>query len=188
MDKRSALQPYKKQRLLFEGVLVHAIEPNKKNGYTYGLVFASVYAPNEDIELDHVVIQMDKGSFKLNRFTLFKRYEFTAKVTTYWKPGPIMGVLVQQECCMLEQINVNKIHMIEESQLTQPTLYIRNRVRNILASKCEDVQVRYTETQLFDILTTTPNDGSVEEFMNVYTKSHQIAKVDAFDIQKVVYQ
>lgn len=188
MEKRSALRPYKKQRLLFEGVLIHVIPPNKKNGYTHGLVFGSLYAPNEDIQLDHAVIEIDKGTFVYNKFELFKRYSFTAKVTSYHKTGPIMGIQVKQECFMLEHINPNRIEKIEESRIAQPTLYIQTRIRNILASKCENVQVRYTEEQLNEIVTTMPNDGQVEEFMSVYTKSHQIAKVDAFDIIKAVYQ
>lgn len=188
MEKRSALRPYKKQRLFFEGVLIHIILPNKKNGYTHELVFGSLYAPNEQVELDHAVIAIDNGTFQLNKFELFKRYTFTAKVAIYRKTGPIMGIPVQQECCMLEQINPNKIHMVETSHLTQPTLYIQTRIRNILSSKSETAQMRYSKDELLDIVTTRPNDGSVEQFMSVYTKSHQVAKIDAFDIIKVVYQ
>lgn len=188
MDKRSALLPYKKQRLSFEGVLLHIIPPNKKNRFTHGLVFGSLYAPNEDVELDHAVIEVDHGTFVFNKFELFKRYTFTAKVSIYRKTGPIMGIPVQQECCMLEQINPNKIQQVEESSLTQPTLYTRTRIRNILASKSQTAQVRYTEEQLHDIVTTMPNDGQVEEFMSVYTKSHQVVKIDSNDIIKAVYQ
>lgn len=188
MEKRSALRPYKKQRLSFEGVLLHVIPPNKKNSYTHGLVFGSLYAPNEDIELDHAVIEVDNGTFVLNKFELFNRYTFTAKVALYRKTGPIMGIPVQQECFMLEQINPNKIQLVEESRLVQPTLYIETRMRNILASKSQVAQVRYTEEELLDIVTTMPNDGSVEQFMSVYTKSHQVVKIDSGEIIKAVYQ
>lgn len=188
MNKREVLRPYKKQRLSFEGVLIHVIPPDRKNNYLHGLVFASLYAPNEQIELDHAVIEMDRQGFAQSKLELFKRYQFTAKVSTYHKPGPIMGISVQQECFMLQQINAKKITQIETSRLTQPTEYIRTRMNNVLLSKNTQAIVRYTEEQLMDLVTSMPNDGTVEEFMNVYTRSHQIAKVNAHDIVRAVYQ
>lgn len=185
MDKREVLRPYKKQRLGFEGVLVHIMQPNKRNGYTFGLVFASVYAPNEQIEIDHVVIEMDRASFGLTRLELFKRYGFTAKVSAYQKAGPILGILVQQECFMLEKINPKKMVELEESKIPQPTEYIKTRIKNVML--CKHTPVEHTEEELVTMVQNMPNDGRVEEFMNEYTRRYQGKKVDSFDIIQAIY-
>lgn len=200
MDKRELLRPYKKQRLGFEGVLIHIIQPNKKNNMTYGLVFASLYAPNEGIELDHAVIEMERATYnQINikpytpgspspRLDCFKRYTFTAKVNSYYKTGRIIGTPVQQECFMLQDINPLRLKITDESQLIQPTLYTQTRINNVMLSKTDVAKVRYTEDQLNEIVTTMPNDGTVEEFISVYTRSHHASKFDAFDIIDIVYQ
>lgn len=188
MEKREVLRPYKKQRLAFEGVLINIIQPNKKNSYLYGLVFASLYAANENIQLDHAVIEMDKASFAKSKLEMFKRYRFTAQVGVYQKTGPILGVPVLQECFMLQYINAAKITEETESQIEQPTVYTQTRIQNILHSKSKTAQLRYTREQLIEIVTTMPNDGSVEQFMCVYTRSHQVVKVDSSEIIRTVYQ
>ncbi|MEK4529773.1 hypothetical protein NST38_30685 [Paenibacillus sp. FSL H8-0104] len=60
MDTREELRPYRNRKLHFEGVLIDVIQPNsqnKLNSLTYGLVFGSVYAPNEKTVLPVSLIQ-----------------------------------------------------------------------------------------------------------------------------------
>lgn len=184
MDTREVLRPYKKQRLGFEGVLVDIIAPNKRNGHAYGLVFASVYAPNEKIELDHVVIQMDKVSFRKAELNLFARYYFTASVAAYFKPTYIIGAVALQENFMLQDINLNKLRELGESQMHQPTMYVMTRINNILLCKGE---LRHTEDDLIKTVFNTPNDGSVEKFINECTKSYQQTAVDKHELVEALY-
>jgi hypothetical protein len=184
MDTRAVLRPYKKQRLGFEGVLVDIVAPNKRNGHAYGLVFASVYAPNEKIELDHVVIQMDKVSFRKADLNLFTRYYFTASIAAYYKPTYIMGAVALQENFMLQNINLNKLRELHESQMHQPTMYVISRINNILLCKGE---LRHTEDDLVKAVFHMPNNGSVEKFINECTKSYQQTHVDRRELEETLY-
>lgn len=69
--RREILKPYVGLRLNFEGVLVNINHANKRNGYHCGLVFASIYAKNEILELDHAVIKIHP---KTKRFKLTMLY------------------------------------------------------------------------------------------------------------------
>lgn len=184
MDTREVLRPYKKQRLGFEGVLVDIIAPNKRNGHAFGLVFASVYAPNERIELDHVVIQMDKASFKKAELILFTRYYFTASIASYFKPTSIIGAVALQENFMLQDINLNKLREVPVSHMPQPTKYVLTRIHNILLCKGE---LRHTEEDLIHAVFQTPNDGSVEKFINDCTKSYQQTHVNRRELEETLY-
>lgn len=184
MDTREVLRPYKNLRLGFEGVLVDIVAPNRRNGHAYGLVFASVYASNEGVELDHVVIQLDKARFKKVELNLFTRYYFTATITPYFKPTDILGVLALQENFMLQDINLHKLRELNESQIHQPTMYVMKRINNILLCKGE---LRHTEEDLIQTVFRTPNDGSVEKFINECTKSYQQTKVDRRELEETLY-
>lgn len=184
MDTREVLRPYKKQRLGFEGVLVDIVAPNKRNGHAYGLVFASVYAQNERIELDHVVIEMHKADFKKTELNLFTRYYFTATINSYFKPTYIMGTVALQESFMLQNINLHKLRELDESQIHQPTMYVRKRINNILLCKGE---LHHTEDDLVKTVVRTPNDGSVEKFINECSKSYQQTKVTKRELEETLY-
>lgn len=179
-ERREALRPYKHQRLGFEGVFIHVIPPMKRNGYKYGLVFASVYAPNEQIEIDHVVIQMNPAEYHACDLELFSRYYFTAEVGTYFKTGFIMGTIAQQEYFMLKDINTHRLEKIESSHMTQPTAYVRARIKTTL--RCKTTPPMHTEKQLLEIVTNLPNDGSVERFINEYTQLYQHERYTKHDI------
>lgn len=184
MDTREVLRPYKKQRLGFEGVLIDILEPNRRNGYTYGLVFASVFAPNEKIELDHAVIQMDIADYKKAKLNLYTRYYFTAGIASYYKATNIMGVIAQQENFMLQNITLHKLREEPESQMTQPTMYVMKRINNIMLCKGD---VRHTEGELVETVFHTDNDGSVEQFINECTESYQQANVNRREMEETLY-
>lgn len=185
MPTREALRPYRKKRLAFEGVLISIIEPNRRNGYTYGLVFGSVYAPNEQIELDHAVIRIQKRTFRATLVTLFKRYRFTAQVDRYHKVVNVLGADVLQENFMLQNLNTRTLKKINTTQLTQPTQYVLNRIQNVMM--CKTQEIRHTEEELLAIIFQTPNDGSVEKFIEQYAKTYQHRKIDEFEMIEVLY-
>ncbi|WP_454101533.1 hypothetical protein [Metabacillus sp. SLBN-84] len=159
-------------------------EPNRRNGYTYGLVFASVYAPNEKIELDHAVIKMAVVDFKKASVNLYTRYYFTAEIASYYRPTKILGIMAEQEKFMLQEIRVHKLREAAESKMLQPTMYVINRIQNILLFKGEP---RHTEDELMDIVYSTPNDGSVERFINEYTSSCQRVSINKLDLLETLY-
>lgn len=184
MDTREVLRPYKKQRLGFEGVLIDIIEPNRRNGYNFGLVFASVYAPNEKIELDHAVIQMNMTDFKKAGLNLYERYYFTASIASYYKTAKILGAIALQENLMLQNINLNKLRVQPESELAQPTMHVMTRIDNIMLCKGE---LHHTKEGLLETVNNTPNDGSVERFINDCTTYYQQAYINGRDIERTLY-
>lgn len=183
---RKALAPYKHKRLAFEGVLIHIIEPSKKNKFTYGLVFGSVYAFNENIEIDHAVIKMEQTVFETLNFELYKRYHFTAEIQSYYKTERIIGILAKREYFMLTKINAYKIKPLDYSHLTQPTLYVRNRIQNISVSKT--IEPPHTKEELYELIEKLPNDGSIEKFIDNYTKCIQHKKLSSYDIIDALYR
>lgn len=184
-DTREVLRPYKNKRIGFEGVLIHVIQPNRKNGHSYGLIFASVYAPNEHIELDHVVIKVDKRSYNQSVLELFTRYYFTAEIAMYHKTAYILGIPAKQENFMLQHINMYKTHEIETSAMAQPTMYVVNRINNVM--HCKTSEIRHTEEELIKIVLETPNDGSVEKFINNYTLTYQSKKINDHKVVETLY-
>lgn len=184
-DTREVLRPYKNKRIGFEGVLIHVIQPNRKNAHTYGLVFASVYAPNEKIELDHAVIKVDKRSYSQTDIELFKRYYFTAEIAMYHKTAYILGIAAKQENFMLTHINMYKVQEVETSSVEQPTLYVMNRINNVM--NCKTREVRHTEEELIKIVFDTPNDGSVEKFIDNYTLTYQNKKLNKHEVVETLY-
>lgn len=185
VKKREVLRPYKRKRLGFEGVFIHAIEPNRKNGYTYGLVFGSIYAPNEKIELDHAVIKVSIAEYNQANLELYQRYYFSAEVDSYYKTGYVLGIAAKREHFMLTHINVSKMYKLSTSVMTQPTMYVISRIRNVLSSK--NIEPRHTEEELLEIIYRLPNDGSVERFVDTYTKNYQHKKVTTYDIIETLY-
>ncbi|MCR6108564.1 hypothetical protein HXA34_19950 [Salipaludibacillus agaradhaerens] len=184
MDTREVLRPYKKKRLGFEGVLIDIYEPNRRNSYTYGLIFASVYASNEGIELDHAVIQMSVAEFKKAQMNLYTRYYFTAAIASYYKTVNIMGIIAQRESFMLQNISLHKLREVHTSQLEQPTEYVKKRIETI--SLCK-VGLAHTKEELITMVTNIPNDGSVERFINQYTESYQQVHVNKRDLMETLY-
>lgn len=184
MDTREELRPYKKQRLGFEGVLIDIIYPNRRNGYLYGLVFGSIYAPNEKIEVDHAVIQMDQLSFKKAGLELFNRYYFTAVVKSYFKLTNILGVMAERENFMLAEINLNKLKEFPVSYIEQPTMFVQNRINSIMMCKGDNP---FTKEWLMEQVLRLPNDGSVEEFIDDCSRRNQQSHVGRHDMINILY-
>lgn len=186
IDTRDALRPYKNERLGFEGVLIEITQPNKKNQYSHGLVFASLYSPDRKIELDHVVMKCSQTSLESANLELFTRYYFTAEVGSYRKTINLLGIPAQQEHFMLCNINMRKITPIETSKLAQPSQYIVNRINNVMATKHR--QPNHTERELYAHVHALPNDGTKEQFIEEYARSFQSKKMTSLDVVNTLYK
>lgn len=184
METRENLRPFKKQRLCFEGVLIDIVTPQKKNKHQYGLVFGSVYAPNENVELDHAVIQISKEQFEKAKLERYTRYMFTAEVAPYFKLTRIMGVSVNQENFMLKDINFNRLKESHFSHMAQPTAYVMRRIQTMVLYKGE---LKPSKNELLEAVLNTPNEGSVERFINECTESYQRTHVNQKDLEEVLY-
>ncbi|MBD7970374.1 hypothetical protein [Paenibacillus gallinarum] len=183
LDTREELRPYRNRKLGFEGVLIDLIQPNAQNKQTYGLVFGSVYAPNEKIELDHVVIKVSKCVYQASNVELFNRYRFTAFIESYMKVKSFDGIEALTESYMLVKPNI--IEVMENSNMQQPTKFVKSRIKSIMICKTSDI--RHTEAELYEMISKLQNNGSVENFINKYTRSIQHKKVTQTDIINTVY-
>lgn len=186
MDTREELRPYRNRKLHFEGVLIDVIQPNsqnKLNSLTYGLVFGSVYAPNEKIELDHVVIKMNKNAYYGSNVQLFNRYRFSASVETYMKVIKIEGIPAQTEGFML--VRPHRIEVMEGSNLQQPTRFVRNRFERMTA--CNTSGIHNIKEELYNIIENLKNNGDVEEFCENYIRGLQSNKVTKHDMINTLY-
>ncbi|WP_145142136.1 hypothetical protein [Paenibacillus sp. Y412MC10] len=183
MDTREELRAYRNRKLGFEGVLIDVTQPNAQNKQTYGLVFGSVYAPNEKIELDHVVIKVDKYAYQASKVELFNRYRFTAFIESYRKFKRIEGITAQTESYMLVRPHI--IEVMVSSSLQQPTQFVKSRIERVLT--CKTSVIQHTEAELYEMISNLRNDGDVEEFIGSYTRSHQHKKVTRHDIINTIY-
>lgn len=135
VDQRSILEPHVGKRVFVEGVLIDITTPNKKNHFTYGLVFASVNLPNEKLELDHVVIPVKKDFTQLHELKIYTKYGFSALVDTYEKTKNIEGVLVQAKAYQLNNINKNRFNESVPLHGKPLSIYIQNRLRRLSIMK-----------------------------------------------------
>ncbi|OMF76675.1 hypothetical protein [Paenibacillus glucanolyticus] len=184
MDTREELRPYRNRKLGLEGVLIDVIEPNAQNKQTYGLVFGSVYAPNERIELDHAVIKVNKYAYQASNVKLFNRYRFTAFVESYRKVKKIEGIEALSECYMLVRPHI--IEVMENSNLQQPTQFVKSRIECIMM--CKSSCIQHNEAELYEMISNLKNDGDVEEFIGNYTRRYQHKKVTQHDIRYTIYR
>lgn len=189
METREGLRPYKKKRLAFEGVLVAINKPTKRNGGMHELVFASVYAPHENVELDHVVIAANSKVIKEIKPVMYKRYHFTARVESYFKPVKIMNALVNREDFMLTDINTKKVRLQETSNLSQPTQFAKERIHTLVfqQSNVAPEALWYTAEELISVVRSMPNDGSVEKFISEATRSYQKVKFSKYKVIESLY-
>lgn len=186
IDKREALQPYKHQRLGFEGVLIEVTPPNRKNGQSYGLVFASLYNPDRGIELDHAVVKVNAVAYESVKMELFTRYYFTAEIGSYYKTINLMGIPAKQEHYMLQKINLRKLMRVETSRLEQPTQYVRTRINNVIL--CKTKTPEHTEAELYTFVENQPNDGSKERFMEEYSQAFQSKSMSTLEVINKLYE
>lgn len=186
IDTRQELEPFKGQRLRFEGVLIDIVPPTRKTMNQCSLVFASLYEKNLKIELDHVVLQAPPTQVEYYELELYQRYYFTAEVGSYTKTVKLMGVNAQKLHFMLKNINMRKIRICEESHIPQPSLYIRRRVDNALNNPYRTSP--FTKEELLDHIEGLNNDGSKEAFVETYTQALKTKHITRHEINKIIYQ
>lgn len=182
LDQRLTLEPFVGQRLFVEGVLIDINNPHKKNGYTYGLVFASVTLPNERMELDHVVIPVDKRFMAQHQPKLFTKYRFTALVDSYTKIKKIYGISAHVRAYQLNHINSKRFAQADLSVPTELSIYIQNKLRRFASS---NLQLNVDE--LGRILSTKP-EGERERYLNQLTMTLQKTSVTRADLLNELYK
>lgn len=182
MDTRHHLQPYYKQRLRFEGVLIQIIPPNKQNRHNYNLIFASVYNKHHDIEIDHVVISAKSNVFRYTDFTPFVRYSFTATIDKYYKPRRYKRMNVQTEAYQLNDINPNNIEEDVTSDLPRDlSQYVAHAIKDL----AHNPSIKESYETLNHHFLSLPNDGSREKEVNQMKQTirrRRFAKEDIIDI------
>ena len=175
--RREILKPYVGLRLNFEGVLVNINHANKRNGYHCGLVFASIYAKNEILELDHAVIKIHPKKLKCLNLRCYTRYTFTAEIGTYHKVEKVLSIPTEVKYYTINNINTNKIAIMQTSNLTQPTKYVKTRLGHI---------AKHDNQSNTNILALR-NDGSIEKHVDQYLESFRKHKITKNDIITALY-
>lgn len=165
-DNREILRTYKGKRLVFEGVLIAIYRPSAVREQ-YQLVFASVAALHQHIELDHIVVHTDKSPYNLSKtIGVGKRYRFAGDVTPYKKVQQLLHQPAQTENYMLTNINLGRLETQATSTLMQPTEFVRNRVRSVAAHPA----CPYDKDELTAIALTYPNDGAIESYFEEWRR------------------
>lgn len=174
--RRYALAPYVKKRLKFEGVLIKMINRKIKQKSVYDLTFVSVYAINEKIELDHVVIRIT--SHQMNKMTLmlYKRYTFTAKVNAYTKQGNVYGRPAQIRQYSL--IEIDKTQITSTSHINHQTQHVQKQI--------EKIKRQYNNAEFEHAIKNIKNDGSIEKLIDEYFSKQK--KVTRTDIHQKLYK
>lgn len=184
---RHELRPFVKQRVFVKGVLVDIRKPNQKNKNTYGLVFASIHLPNENIELDHAVIAVSQSFINKNDLKLYDIYEFTALVGTYDHSRYFknLNVSVMTKAYQLTTINFKRFKpsYFEESLVNTLSLYLKNRVNQ----KSSLSIFKQTPEELTQTLLNLPNSGEREEYVNTLSKARQAVKLNTDYILNICY-
>lgn len=169
--RREILKPHVGRRLSFEGVLINIQGANKRSKHHCGLVFASIYAKNENIELDHAVIKIHPQKIKHLNLERYRRYTFTAEIYVYHKAEELLGVLTQRRYYTLTDINLKKLQPTNITHLTQPTKYVQSR----LARLCRYDDKVFPEKNILSLI----NDGTIEK-----TVDQKLAKTQRERITK----
>lgn len=159
-DNREILRRYKNQRLAFEGVLIAVRQPiNPREEYR--LIFGSVAAIHEPVELDHVVIHTPHNPYQPPRtLGVGKRFRFKATVASYKKVQDLLYQPAQVENFELTCVDLKRIEHADASHLAQPTQFVKNRAESIaLRDACP-----FSADELIDMALTYPNDGAIEYY------------------------
>lgn len=181
MTRRLALAPYVGQRLYAEGILIDINKPNKKNGHTFGLVFASITLPNEKLELDHVVIPVTKAFINKQKPVIFTKYAFTACVSSYTKLSRLQGVLVNIDAYQLKDINAKRFDKISAKK-PKLSLFLENKLKKI-----DQHQYHHLNTHALRTILLKKNEGEREEYMMQLTLTLQKRSVTRADILNELY-
>lgn len=178
-DNREILRRYKNQRLAFEGVLIAVRQPiNPREEYR--LIFGSVAAIHEPVELDHVVIHTPYNPYQQpNTLGVGKRFRFKATVCSYKKVQEMLYQPAQVENFELTQVDIKRVEHANISTIAQPTLFVRNRAASIaLRPECP-----HTADDLIAMALTYPNDGAIEYYFEEWRQATN-PRFDPDDVAK----
>lgn len=182
---RYQLAPYFNQRVCVRGVLIDIIAPSAKNKNKPGLVFASVRLPNEQIELDHVVIQVDNSFLNRTDIQLFKTYQFTAVVKKYFhnKYDHELKFTIMAENYQLVNINENRLKTYNERNQAFSS-YQKQRIEDIAQRQ----DIPYSKEQAIDVLIELPNNGSREKWLDDIKRTYRKNTLSKRKIQRTLEQ
>lgn len=165
-DNREILRAHKGKRLVFEGVLIAVYKPSHLRDQ-FQLVFASVAALHEHVEIDHIVVHTDKNPYHVSRnLGVGKRFRFAANVAPYKKVQHLLEQPAQTENYMLVDINFHRVETQATSTLMQPTEFVRNRAKTVAAHDL----CPYDQDELTAIALTYPNDGAIESYFEEWRR------------------
>lgn len=181
MSRRNELSDYINQNLYVKGVLIGIDKPNKKNHHQAGLIFGSVELPNEDIQLDHVVIAVPEKYINANDLQLYNVYGFTAKVGTYRKMKRIHGVNVSVKAYHLMDLNWRRFEELEPEVPKDLTRYLKNRMS---ALRRRNVPIDLDKVN--EILATL-KEGEREQYVQTITMTMSKNNVTHADIMNAIY-
>lgn len=174
---REILKPYVGTRHLCQGILIDLIEPNKRNRHKRSGVFASIYLPKLDIELDHSVIILPGKLKDIEDLELFKKYEFTIEVNTYTTTKIINNIKALGTKYQLTNISTTKFKQIDPMKPDDLSVYLNNRL----------IRFKYTERESLKKHILTLPEGQREAFIEKLTGRKQRRTLNKHNIIKELY-
>lgn len=181
MSRREELSQFVNERLYVTGVLIDINKANKKNKYRTGLVFGSVYLPNEDIEIDHIVIAVPESFVVKNSLKLYDKYGFTAKVGTYNKQRYILNTPVSTKSHHLTEINQNRFEKLKPNKPEDVSRHIKNRLSSFHKN---DVPINMSA---INTVLRNLKEGERERYLNNISMTTRRKNVSHADILESIY-
>lgn len=181
MTRREELAKYNNERLYVEGVLIDINQPNQKNHHKYGLVFGSVNLPNEEIEIDHVVIAVPESFMNKHDLSLYNKYGFTAKVGTYYKRKVILNTPANVRAYHLTDINARRFTELTKNKPDDLSRHLKNRIASL--------QKRGLPIDIGELnrILRSKNEGEREQYLNNITKTMSKSDISHADILNTIY-
>lgn len=131
-SRKPELAPFEHKRLLLEGVLIECrrIKRGDEMHDSYNLTFASVYAPNANLELDHIIL--NTANRHVLTWPLFKWYRFSVEVYAYEKPYRVyLKDLHKAVTACRRKFNVKAMkspHTFEKRPDDEFSIYLQHRI------------------------------------------------------------
>lgn len=169
---RLELAKYSNQRVSACGVLIDIIPATNRTKNKLGLVFASVNLPNNEIELDHVVIAVPKSFRARHTLKLYNSYKFTALVKKYYhnRIHPELKRKIMTENYQMIDINERKFYDVTDVQKTNDiTKYQKNRLKAF----AQRPDVPYSFEALCETIQAMPNNGQREMWIENLKESYK---------------
>lgn len=174
---REILKPYVGTRHLCQAILIDEIEPNKRNRYQEAGVFASIYLPKLDIELDHSVIEIPGKIKDRHDLMLYHKYEFTVEVSTYTTTKVINNIKALGTKYQLTNMSIAKFKEIDPTTPDKLSLYLTNRL----------IRFNTQERQSLEQHLLTLPEGQREALMERTTRRRQRRTLNKHHIIKTLY-